>query len=204
MSNQVFISKATEFFSQLNTRSMFVTIHKYCNNYHEVATHSILWHINYVNVVKRSRKIIKDYLPEVSDTIGKPFTVFHLWEARQEMLDSFDDTLMLGVGNNPRDRSSKAYDRIIGKNGKVVPGVKLHRKKDEVHLPALYRIKKVVICKGEYPKVDSAPLTLAKRWLRGKTPLIRWGQYVLTPGRFDQMVASHQTIVEKDCVRTFN
>ena len=198
---EAFISKGTEFFSQLNTRSMFVTIHKYCNNFEEVATHSVLWHVSYKNVVKRSERIISNYLPQVEDTIGKPFTVSHLWLARQELLDSFNDTLTLGVGNNPRDNSSQAYDKIMGKNGKIIPGVKLHKKNDEIHLTALYRIKKVVHVPGEYPAIVRAPLTLAKRWLRGKTPLIRWGQYVLSPGRFDQMIASHQTVVEKDCIR---
>jgi hypothetical protein len=184
---------------------MFVTIHKYCNNFNEVATHSILWHVNYKKVVERSATIVRAYIPCIEDTIGNPFTVTHLWTARQELLDSFQDTLTLGVGNNPRDTASHAYDKIIGSDGKPVPGVKIHRKNEEVHLTALFRINKVVHCPGEYPSVNSSPVVLAKRWLKGKTPLIRWGQYCLSSsGRFDQMVATRQTIVEKDFIKTYS
>jgi hypothetical protein len=180
---------------------MFVTIHKYCNNFGEVATHSVLWHVNYENVVKRANRIVKEYVPSIQDTIGKPFTVQDLWQAKEELEESFNDTLTLGVGNNPRDTSSHSYDKILSKNGHFVPGVKLHRGNDEIHLTGLFRIKKVVHCPVEYPGPSSSPVVLAKRWLRGRTPLIKWGQYVLSPGRFDTMVAEYQTLVEQDFVR---
>jgi len=204
MGRQTFISRATEFFSGLDTRTMFVTIHKYCNNFNEVATHSILWHVDYKKAVERSAAIVRAYIPRIEDTIGRPFTVTHLWVARQELLDSFQDTLVLGVGNNPRDVASHAYDQIINSKGQPVPGVKIHRKNDEVHLTALFRIKKIVYCPGEYPSNNSSPVVLAKRWLKRKTPLTKWGQFVLTQGRFDQMVAAHQTVVEQDCIRNIN
>jgi hypothetical protein len=205
MGKQTFVSKATEFFSKLDTRTMFVTLHKYCNNFNEVATHSILWHVNYKKSVERSAAIIRNYIPRIEDTIGRPFTVTHLWVARQELLDSFQDTLVLGVGNNPRDTVSHAYDKILDSKGNVVHGVKIHRKNDEVHLTALFRINKIVHCQGEYPSGNnSSPIVLAKRWLKQKTPVAKWGQYVLSRGRFDQMVAMHQTIVEQDCIRTLN
>ncbi len=205
MGKQTFISRATEFFSELDTRTMFVTIHKYCNNFNEVATHSILWHVDYKKAVERSAAIVRAYIPCIDDTIGRPFTVTHLWIARQELLDSFQDTLVLGVGNNPRDTASHAYDQIINSKSLPVPGVKIHRKNDEVHLTALFRIKKIIHCPGEYPDgKGSSPVVLAKRWLKSKTPLIKYGQYVLSQGRFDQMVAVHQTIVEQDCIRSIN
>lgn len=202
-SSQTFSSRAIEFFSQIDTRTMFVTIHKYVNNYNEVATHSILWHVNYVNVVKRSNNIVKAYIPKIEDTIGKPWTVSHLWQAKKEIEESFHDTLTLGVGNNPRDKVSHAYDRIISKNGITVPGVKLHRKNDEVHLTGLFRISKIVHCPTEYPSTSN-PVVMAKRWIKSKTPISKWGQYVLTLGRFDTMVAEYQTLVEKDFIREIN
>jgi hypothetical protein len=184
---------------------MFVTIHKYCNNFNEVATHSILWHVDYRRTVERSAAIVRAYVPSIEDTIGRPFTVTHLWVARQELLDSFQDTLTLGVGNNPRDTASHAYDKIINSKGQPVHGVKIHRKNDEVHLTALFRMNKIVHCPGEYPVGNgSSPIVLAKRWLKSKTPLTKWGQYVLSQGRFDQMVASHHTVVELDCIRNSN
>ena len=201
MGVQTFYSSCTEFFNKLDTRTMFVTIHSYANNYNEVATHSICWHVNYVNAVKRSLDIMNAYTPNIKDCIGKPFTLAHLVCAWREWKNSLEDTLLLGPGNNPRATSAKAYDLIRGSNGKIVSGVKLHRNEDALHLTALFRINKIIYCPGDYTKVQSLPETLAKRYLKHMTPLRHWGQYKLVPGRFDSMTANYHSIVEKDTIR---
>lgn len=202
MRSTSFISNATEFFGQIDTRTTFITIHNYINNFDELATHSVLWHVDYEAVVKKSLTLLQSYSPCIQDCIGRSFTLTHLRKAHQELLDSFEETLLVGAGNNSRYTHKETYDLILDSHRCQVPGVKLHHREDAVHLTALFRIKKVVHFKGQYPYVDHEPLTLAKAFLRSQTPLVRWGQYKLVPGRFEKITVCKRTVREEDVVRS--
>lgn len=202
MGNQQFISKATEIFSQIDTSAQFIVIHNYRNNYGEVATHSLSWRINYSNAVKKSIKILKDYTPSIEDCIGKPYTINHVEAALGELLSSFDDTIKLGPGNNPRATSAHAYDKVVDKFGKIIPGVMIHRDTDTLHLNSVYRLQKIIHTKGIYPTVNSALKTLAKDDLRAKLPLVKFGQFKLDIGKFDRMVVQKISLTEEDMMRS--
>lgn len=201
MGNQQFISKATEIFSQIDTSAQFVVIRGYNNNHGEVAHHNVCWRINYSNAVEKSIKILNAYEPSIEDCIGKPYTVEHVKLALSELRMSFHDTVKLGPGNNPLATSAHAYDSVVDKFGKKIPGVMIHRDSDTLHLNSVYRIQKVVIVPGVYPKVNSALKTIAKNDLRAKLPLKKFGQFKLDIGRFEKMTVQKISLVEEDMMR---
>lgn len=200
MGSQTYISIATEVFRLIDTRSMFITIHEYNNNFGEIATHKLCWHVNYANAVAKSYEIMKQFKPTISFCVGKPFTLIDLEAAYQEWTDSLADTLVLGPGNNPRATSAHVYDIVVDKFGKKIPGIKIHKDQGLIHLTDVYRLGKTVHTNGIYPNTHSARKTIAKRYLRQMTPLKRWGQFVLTPGRFKKLVVSKITLTEEDVI----
>lgn len=201
MANKQFISEATKIFNQIDTHAQFITIHNYTNNFGEVSTFSLCWRISYENAVIRSLELLRDLKLSVKDVIGKPYTLVHLGLAREELMESFKDTLDLGTGNNPRATSAHAYDGVLDKYGKFVSGVKLHREQDVLHLTNLFRLQKVVHVPGVYPTVNSAMKTLAKNDLSKLLPLNKFGQFKLEEGRFEKMVVSKITLTEEDMLR---
>lgn len=200
MGSQLFISKATEIFSYIDPKSMFITIHDYQNNHGEIATHSLCWHINYEKAIEKSYNIIENFVPDVSFCIGKPYTVEDLKKAQTELLDSFHDTLVLGEGNNPRYTQVDTYDKVFGSDGQIIPGVKIHKKNFQIHLTSVYRIAKVVKQAGVYPITNSDRKTMAKRDLRNLCPIKKWGQFVLDVGRFKNLTVNKLTIKEIDVI----
>ncbi len=200
MGSQLFISKATEIFSYVDPKSMFITIHDYQNNYGEIATHSLCWHIDYYKAIEKSYNIIENFVPDVKFCIGKPYTVADLKLAQKELLDSFNDTLVFGEGNNPRYTQIDTYDKVLGLNGEIIPGVKIHKKNQQLHLTSVYRIAKVIKESGVYPLNNSGRKTVAKRDLRNLCPIKKWGQFVLDVGRFKNLTVNKITVKERDVI----
>ncbi len=203
MGSQLFISKATEIFSHIDTKSMFITIHDYKNNYGEVATHSLCWHINYEKAVEKSYDIIENFIPTVDFCIAKPYTVEDLKKAQTELLDSFYDTLVLGEGNNPRYTNVNTYDKVFGIDGQIIPGLKIHKENYQIHLTNIYRIAKIVMIEGCYPKTNRDRKTIAKSDLRKLCPIKNWGQFVLDIGRFRTLTVNKITVKEKDMINNW-
>lgn len=201
MGNQQFISKATEIFSQIDTRAQFITIHKYANNFGELSTHSLSWRISYSNAIEKSKTILQNYKPSVEDCIGKPYTISHVEQALGELLESFRDTIEMGAGNNPRYTNANTYDKVVDKFGKPIPGVMVHKEQGVLHLTSVYRLQKIIHVPGVYPTVNSALKTLAKDDLRAKLPLRKFGQFKLDLGKFEKMVVNKITLTEEDAMR---
>ena len=201
MAQQQFISKATEIFSKVNPSAQFIVVNNYINNAGEVSSFSLCWRISYENAVQKSLQILKAYKPSIEDCIGKPYTISHIEVAQDELVKSFGDTILYGAGNNPLATSAHAYDSVVDMYGKNIPGVKIHRDTDTLHLTNLYRIHKVVHIPGTYKKVNSALKTLAKNDLRNKLPLRKFGQFCLDLGRFDTMTVQKITLKEEDMMR---
>lgn len=191
-----FYNHLVQEFSKLRPGATFLTIRGYSNNFGEIADVSVCFHVDYMNAVKRSKEIISNYNPTLMDCIGKLYSVEDLIAARQELLKSYDQTL--AGTSNPTTKD--VYDSILGADGNPINGIKLHKNQELVHLFG-YRVHKRIIVEGNYKEVKSAVRTLAKNDLREKTPLNRFAQYKLEPGRFDQIAVQNMTFNEEDLVR---
>ncbi len=203
MGSQLFISKATEIFSYIDPKSMFITIHDYKNNHGEVATHSLCWHIDYEKAIEKSYNIIENFVPSIDFCIGKPYTVEDLKRAQTELLDSFHDTLVLGEGKNPRYTNVDTYDKIFGANGQIIPGIKIHKEKYQIHLTSVYRIAKIITVEGQYPATNRDRKTIAKSDLRKLCPIKKWGQFVLDIGRFRTLTVNKISVKEQDVINNW-
>lgn len=176
---------------------MFLTIRNYENEYGEVSDFSIVFHLNYLNSVKKSQQIISTYKPNFKDCEGKQFSIQDLETSKKELLHSYGRTLS---GHNPFYTCIGVYDQVTDADGKVIPGIKLHKRDDILHLEG-YRIHKRVHRSGNYPVIHSMPVTIAKDMLRHKTPLGKWGQFKLTRGKFSSIVVDRITITHHDVLR---
>ncbi len=179
-------------FSRVDPRATFLSIAGYKNNWDEKADFSVVFHVNYLNAVRKSQQLIMSKTWSRRPLCGRAwgFMPSDVDAARVELLDSYQDTLN---GYNPLYTCRKVYEPILDANGEPIPGVKLHSRLDEIHINAM-RIRKKVLIKGDYKKRDSSPKTLAKNWLRSFTPLSKWVQFKLVPLRFDELVVQKMRI----------
>ena len=201
MAKQEFICKATKIFNQIDTNAQFIVIHNYKNNDGELSTYSLCWRISYENAVKRSLEILKNFDISKQNLTEKKYTILHLQEALEELIDSLVVTLTHGTGNNPLATSAHAYDSVTDRYGKLIPGVKIHREQDVLHLTNVFRLNKIVHCPTVYKKVNHSMKTLAKNDLRKLLPLRKFGQFKLEPGKFERMVVQKITLKEHDMLR---
>lgn len=192
-----FRSEATRILSEMRSNSTFLTVHHYINNYGEIADFSIAFHVNYMTAIRRAKTLLLDYLPKADHCIGRPFSIDHLQRAREELLESYSNTL---TGYNPLATSADSYDGIIGKDKKSIPGIKLHRKQDVIHLWG-FGLHKRILLTGTYPPDNRMPLTIAKQYIRRMTPLGRFVQFKLEAGKFQRFVVEGMTIKEKQVIR---
>ncbi len=194
---ETFRSECTRILSKIRPSATFLTATHYVNNHGEQSNFSICFHINYLNSINRAKELLELFNPQYKHCIGKPYTVDHLRVAKSELLDSFAMTL---DGYNPLATSAHAYDEIVGADGKVIPGIKLHRNQDIVHLWG-FKLHKKILMPGSYPKDNRSLRTLAKDDLRDLSPLGAFVQFKLTPGKFYKLVVEKMTIKEEDVIR---
>lgn len=172
-------------FSTFRPSAQFAVIKGYTNRYGEVADHSILWRVSYENVVKRSIEIVKT--ADINALVSEALTKDIIEQAKKELLESWEETLTKGPGNNSRYTNADTYESVLDAEGNVIKGLKLHKDDNILHVTGVFRQAKVVISEGEYPVVKSRPKTIAKNKLKALTPIVKWGQYKLTAGSFDKI-----------------
>lgn len=177
--------------SKIRKNATFLTIHRYINEYSEVSDFSITFHVNYKNALNRSKEILTNYRPDFKDCDHGKFTFNDLLQAKEELLNSFDMSL---TGYNPLYTCHGVYEQIIGADGKPIPGIKLHSAQGYLHLEG-FRTHKKILIPGIYPADSRFPLTKAKDYLRSKVPIGSWGQFKLSPGRFERFVVEKRTVV---------
>lgn len=91
--------------------------------------------------------------------------------ARKELIDSFQKSLEMGVGNNPDYTCKGVYQNIGG-------GIKFHSEKNQIYISG-YQVKKNVLIKGKYKERNSSPLTIAKQELMKICKKGRFRQFCL-------------------------
>lgn len=92
--------------------------------------------------------------------------------ARIAMLESRKESLRVGIGNNSKYTHVDTYLQIA-------PGIKVHKELGEIHFNGLAHSKTIIV-PGTYKKVNSAPLTLAKKAIEKELPSGRFRQFVVT------------------------
>lgn len=191
-----FDSPATAELSGLRPNAMFLAVLGYRNNFQEVSDFSVLFHIDYKAAIRKSFQIISAYQPIPPDWRNRSFTRQNLLDAQVELLDSYRHTL---AGYNPYYTCHGVYSLVAGPDGKVIPGIKLHIKDNILHLEG-YRVHKRIHTPGTYPDRNRLALTLAKNFLRLKTPVSAWRQFKLIPGRFRTITVGRLSINGRDVV----
>lgn len=199
MAVSLFKSECTRQLSRIRPSSTFLTVTNYTNNFDELSNFSVCFHVSYLNSIRKALTVVQDYKPSVNDCDG--FDRSDLEVAKMELIESYKMTLS---GYNPLATSAHAYnevigDEIVGPEGPI-KGLKLHRNQDILHLWG-YRVHKRVLRRGNYPIDNRMPLTKAKDFLRGFTPLGNFVQFKLTPGKFERFVVEGITINVKQALR---
>lgn len=192
-----FRSEATRILASIRPNATFLSIHHYLNNYGEISDFSVAFHVNYMNAIRRAKNLLEKYEPTRDDCIGRLYSVEHLISAKHELLNSYADTLS---GSNPAATSAHAYDAVEGFEKTAIPGVKLHREQDLLHLWG-FGLHKRVLFPGNYPEDRRSSLTIAKDDLRRRTPLGRFVQFKLQPGRFHRFVVEGITVKDEQVIR---
>lgn len=192
-----FRSRCTKVLSQIRKNATFLTVHHYMNNFGEISNFSMVFHVDYHASIRRSKALLEEFKPSLSYCVGRPYGVEHLKIAREELLESFEDTLR---GHNPRNVHINTYDELVNADGELITGIKLHKKQDILHLWG-FGVHKAVIMRGNYPIDNRSLKTMAKDELRDLCPVGKFVQFKLTDGRFDRLVVQGITIRENDVIR---
>lgn len=198
MGLSVFRNQATKVFETVRPGSTFLTVKFYKNNWGEVSDFSLCFHVSYKNAVARAKALLEEFVPDMTDVMGRRYNLGDLRQAREELISSYTETL--SGKKNSRDTSSHAYDEVVGGDGKPIPGIKLHRDQDLIHMWG-FGVHKKIYLPGNYGSDNRSALTMAKDDLRTKTPLGNFRQFRLEPGKFERITVGQMTIYENDVVR---
>jgi hypothetical protein len=163
----------------------------YKNNHDEVANFSLAFHVNYDRAVEKSLKIIAAFEPK-TDLEER---------ARIELIESYNETLS-GEGNS-RCTTNDVYAPVINADDKLIKGVKLNVHDQKLHVYG-FLVHKLVLVEGVYPIKKSRPLTIVKDQLRKLTPVSKFRQYVLEPGRFEHIGIENMHLTEDDLLEGKN
>lgn len=175
--------------SKIRPNATFLTIKDYVNNFEEHADVSLLFHVSYAEAVRRSLLQIKKF----SSALPSPdcgFSEEDLRQARDLLMESLSTSLK---GPNPAYTCEDVYARVVGPDGKFVPGIKIHKKNEALYLQG-FRIHKRILQEGRYSPDNRFPLTKAKDWLRSQLPIGKWAQYKVVPGKFKEFTVENLTI----------
>lgn len=167
-------------FSNVNPESTFLSIIEYQNNFSEVSNFSVCFNIDYLNAIKKSFKIIENTKLKNLDLLDKSYSLEDLSSARDELLDSYKNTLN---GFNPKYTCNDTYSEVLGTNGLPIKGLKLHTNQDVLHINAI-KIRKTILVPGDYKIPNSSTQTIAKKFLKSLTPLKGFVQFKLVPEKF--------------------
>ena len=159
--------------SLLKPSSTFLSLKGYRNSHSEIADYSLVFNMSYSNALKRSIETLK------AMSLGNELER----QAREELLASYTKSL---ANPEPIETREDAYMHFMRDDGSFVSGLKLHVASNTLHLYAL-QVHKKVLMQGMYPKVNSRPLTLAKKKLASLTSVGKFRQFRITPDQVDSI-----------------
>lgn len=146
------------------TNVSFVSIRNYENKFGEIANHLINVGISY----EKSKEKDIQFLKELNvNSIESKSNKTLLEQARLELISSFEKPEI-----NRSEAQKDAYTPII-------KGVKVHNQTGELYIFG-YRENKTILQEGNYPIVNSKPITIAKNELRKLLRTGKYTQYVIS------------------------
>jgi hypothetical protein len=128
-----------------------ISIRNYTNSYNEISNSRINIGASYENAKQKDINFLKAL--DITTLENRKSDVVTLEMARIELIKSFETP--------DKNRSNGQIDAYTH----IVSGLKVHNETSRVYIYGL-RVAKEVIVKGEYPVVNSKPLTIAKNELR--------------------------------------
>lgn len=171
MDQQQFVSEL----GKLRSSSTFLTLKGYRNEASEVADYSLIFHISYRSALEKSIALLKDM--SLSTDLEK--------QALDELSTSFQQSLTK-MDESPIEEREDGYTHFVNDDGTFIKGVKLHNATNTLHLYGSV-VHKRVLMPGNYKKVNSKPLTIAKNKLRYLTPVGRFRQFKITSNQVDRI-----------------
>lgn len=174
-------SEATAVINKLNAMlpqiSGFVAINGYSNKYGEVADVIVNVGMNYPKAKEQDIETLKKV--SVSSLANETVSSMLLEEARAKLIEAFI---------KPNENRSKGQIDAYTHMGN---GIKVHNVTGDIYIYG-YKHRKTVVVKGDYPKVNSRPLTLAKNLLRKGLKTGKFSQYKVSQADF---IKSGQTVL---------
>jgi len=177
-------------FNRINPGATFMAVMGYENNWGELSNFGLVFHVNYLNAVRKSLAIWYGYRP--LNSLER--------EIQRELIESYTDTLN---GHNPRAKAAHAYAGVVDGNDAPVKGVKYWVRGQECHLWA-FRVHKRVLREGDYPPGFWHARKAARHKLMGMVPIHNYRQFKLIQGRFDRIQVAKLSLTEQDLLRKLN
>lgn len=137
----------------------------------EVANYLLNIGVSIENLYRKDITTLTDLLPTLTGD--------HLSVA-QEILDSLNESLEKGIGNNSRYvHSAENADTYTNLEG--FPGVKVHNETGDIYVSGIL-VRKTVIVEGTYKEVKSRPRTLIKKELEKGLRKSKYRQFAIPMG----------------------
>lgn len=168
MDRELFIAEL----GRLRPTSTFLNLHNYRNEQGELSDFNIVFHISYLNALKRSTAILEGFVPENDLQL----------QAKHAVLKSFHTSI-----NNhatPVDEIDDGYKRFFDSDGSEIKGLKMHLATGHLHLYGFVH-QKLVKERIEYKAVNSAALTIEKNKLKRMCPVSKFRQFRILPNQVD-------------------
>jgi hypothetical protein len=144
----------------------------------EVARYTLLLGVHLDKAYKRDLALYKRKVKRLSGLAQ---------QACQELIDSLEESLKVGIGNNSAYTGKDAYLHILD-------GIKIHKDTGELHLNG-FRRSKVVLKPGVHKTVNSAPKTIEKNKLRRLGRLGQFRQFALVPDNLKEVKVEGRCLV---------
>lgn len=173
-------------FNNLRQGATFMSIKGYTDNFGGTSNFGIVFHVSYINAVKKSLNIWQAYTPRNELEC----------KVRKELLDSYLDTLS---GSNFRARSAHAY-RPISDGKSLIRSVKWHDNGKACHFWG-FGVHKIELKHAIYPFDMRNESTIVRRYFLNMTPLHRFRQFKIVEGRFNSIGIDNLTLTQKDLLR---
>ncbi len=175
------IEGLVDVFAGLRPNATLLSVKQYTNNWNEISSFGIVFHIDYEEALKRSYKKISTYI--ATDILHK--------EAKRLVLSSLTDRM--DAFRIPLEQRDHPYVYFKDANGQYIKGIKAHQETGNLYLYGLLVSKKILV-PAKYDPTNSSQLTLAKNRIESGTPVSKFRLFKLMPKSYKEIKVENLTI----------